>query len=463
MVVAAQRAREGKGPGLLEFRVPRLWGHYHRDPEHYRSKENRRADEARDPLSRLLRELTDTDQSEAAAAVVENAAREVEALTSRVLAMPPLDRELADIEVTSRPRQGPSPTVLEVSETTYIKAVNAALRDILTTQPNAVLFGEDVGKSGGIFQASRFLQRDFGPERVFDTPIAENAILGCAVGAALGGLRPIAEIMWADFIFVALDQLVNQAANVRYITGGQTTVPMVIRTQQGVTPGSCAQHSRSIEAILCHVPGLKVALAATAEDAYALLRAAAADEDPCVVIESRALYPSDGKITRTDGAEPVGRARLHVDGQDLAIVTWGAMLHPSLEAARQLKARGVRASVLDLRWLNPLDETSLREVVSRAGGRLLVVHEAVRTGGFGAELIVRAQELFRGEMTISARRVATPDVPMPACAELQQILVPNALSIAAAALELCGGSSDECVRPDARDRISRVGAPAGCD
>jgi hypothetical protein len=207
---------------------------------------------------------------------------------------------------------------------TFIEAVNLALRTELETDPATLVYGEDVGASGGIFGASRYLQRDFGEDRVFDMPIAENAILGSAVGAAIGGMKPIVEIMWADFIFVALDQVVNQAANVRYVTGGRTACPMVIRTQQGVTPGSCAQHSQSIEAVLAHVPGVKVALAASATDAYALLRAAAADPDPVVVIEARGLYQEKAEVHLTEGAEPVGKARLRRAGSDVAFVTAGA-------------------------------------------------------------------------------------------------------------------------------------------
>ena len=433
--LAAQRARKGDGPSLLEFRVPRLWGHYHRDPEHYRSKENRLADEARDPLKRLQTELA-AEQGEAAVAAVAKAQQAVDALAASVLAGPPLPVTAAQANVTGARRQTAAPAVTESTQMTFVQAVNTALRDILDQHPEAILFGEDVGKSGGIFQASRYLQRDFGEERVFDTPIAENAILGSAVGAAISGLRPVAEIMWADFLFVAFDQLVNQAANVRYITGGRTTAPLVIRTQQGVTPGSCAQHSRSVEAMLCHIPGLKVAVAATGQDAYTLLRAAAADDDPCVVIEARGLYPSRGEVTRTRGAETVGTARLHRTGEQVAILTWGTTLEACLLAADRLEVQGVDAAVLDLRWLSPLDEDQIREVVSRAGGRMVVVHEAVRTGGFAAELIVRVQEMLGGELTISARRVTTPDTPMPASPDLQRELLPNADKIVAVALDL---------------------------
>jgi 2-oxoisovalerate dehydrogenase E1 component len=444
--MSAARARAGDGPSLLECQVPRLWGHYSRDMEHYRSKENRAADEARDPLVLLRNRVIAAGQMsevEADALIAEQTAK-VDDMANAAAASAAPDPATARDHVLAPPaNHAPQRQMLETKELSYVQAVTAALRDILESDPQAIVYGEDVGKAGGIFQASRYLQRDFGATRVFDTPIAENAILGSAVGAAIAGLKPIVEIMWADFIFVALDQLINQAANIRYITGGITSVPMVVRTQQGVTPGSCAQHSQSIEAILAHIPGLKVALAATAEDAYALLRAAAADPDPCVVIEARSLYPVKGAVTRTRGSESAGKARLRREGTDLAIVTWGVMVGPSLEAATVLAENGIEAAVLDLRWLNPLDEAALKRVVAGANGRMLVVHEAVRTGGFGAELLVRTQELFGNDLAVQGRRLTTPDVRMPSAPELQAALLPNAQRIAQSAAELVAATTPQ--------------------
>ena len=438
--LAADRARGGGGPALLECRVPRLWGHYHRDVQHYRSKENLAADEARDPLTTLRNAVIASGSLDAEAADIVIAAQQarVEALAERVLAMPQPDPAQVQYHTIAPQAKTTAPEVSSVETMTYIQAVNTALRDILESDPKAVVYGEDVGKSGGIFQASRYLQRDFGADRVFDTPIAENAILGSAVGAAISGLRPIVEIMWADFIFVALDQLVNQAANVRSITGGKTSVPMVVRTQQGFTPGACAQHMRSIEAILCNVPGLKVALAATASDAYALLRTAAADPDPCIIIEARSLYATRDEVARTQGAEPVGLARSRRVGKDIAIISWGTMVPVALQAAGLLAEAGVDASVLDLRWLAPLDEAAVREAVRAAQGLVLVVHEGTRTCGFGAELLIRVNEMFEGELQIKGRRLTSPDEVMPAAPSLQRALIPDAARIVAAAHSLLG-------------------------
>lgn len=438
--MAAEHARAGKGPSLLECKVPRLWGHYNRDIEHYRPKADRAEAAARDPLVLLAAQMArDGVMTEEEANIVRQEQEELaRAMTARVMASPVPEPEQARQSVISiAAPAGPARTA-ETREMTYIEAVNAALRAELEEDERTLLYGEDVGKSGGIFAASRYLQRDFGAERVFDTPIAENAILGSAVGAALAGAKPIVEIMWADFIFVALDQLVNQAANIRYITGGKSNVPLVVRTQQGATPGSCAQHSQSIEAFLAHVPGLKVALAATPHDAYTLLRAAAADPDPCVVIEARGLYQVKGSVEIAAAAEPAGRARLRRDGTDLVVVTWGTMVGPSIAAAEMLVAHGCDTAVLDLRWLSPLDETALLAAVRAAGGRVLVVHEAVKTGGFGAEIVARLDEALSGEMKLSLRRVTTPDTRMPAAPSLQNALIPSADTIVDAALALTG-------------------------
>lgn len=440
---AAARARKGDGPSLLEFRVPRLWGHYNRDIEHYRSKADRAAAEAIDPIGLLrTRLVAGGHMAEGEAqALIDAQTAQVEEMTESVMASPTPDPASArDHVVEVSPAGATLPAVTERREMTYVEAVNAALRAELEGDERTVVYGEDIGKAGGIFGAARYLQRDFGAARVFDTPIAENAILGSAVGAALSGLKPIVEIMWADFIFVALDQLVNQAANVRYITRGASSVPMVVRTQQGATPGSCAQHSQSIEAMLAHVPGLKVGIAASAGDAYAMLRAAAADPDPCVVIEARSLYQTRGEVALTAGAEPVGRARLRRSGNDCAILTWGTMVPRALEAAELLAGEGVAAAVLDLRWLSPLDEEAIAAAARAASGRVLIVHEAVRSGGFAGEIAFRLGEIC-GELDLRIRRLTTPDVRMPASPDLQAALIPDAGAIAAAARALARSES----------------------
>jgi 2-oxoisovalerate dehydrogenase E1 component len=440
--IAADRARAGEGPALIECRVPRLWGHYNRDVEHYRPKQDKADAEARDPLKTFGDRLIASGlcSPEGLATMLSEQDVAVEKITEEALSsgLLPVERALENVVASV----DPAATVHSVAaaslpvEMTYIAAVNEALRSELLNDGRTVFYGEDVGKSGGIFGAAKNLYRSFGPERVFDTPIAESAILGSAVGAALGGLKPIVEIMWADFMLVALDQLVNQAANVRYITGGKSSVPMVVRTQQGATPGSCAQHSQSLEALLTHIPGLKVCLPATPQDAYDLIREAAADPDPCVVIEARALYPMKADVVVDGTVGLVGRAKLYRDGTDVTVVTWGAMLHQALAAADQLGQEGIKATVLDLRWLSPLDERAIENAVRKSSGKVLIVHEAVRTGGVGAEIVARILEMCSDLPTLRIKRLTTPNVRIPAAPHLQADLIPNAKAIVEKAREL---------------------------
>jgi len=254
-------------------------------------------------------------------------------------------------------------------------------------------------------------------------------------------LRPIVEVMWADFLLVALDQLVNQAANVRYVTSGRASAPLVVRTQQGATPGSCAQHSQSLEALLAHIPGLRVGLPATPQDAYSMLRAAVADDDPCVIIEARALYMIEGEVD--EGLlEPVGGARVRRAGADAVIITWGTMLHRSLEAASLLASDGIEVGVLDLRWLAPLDVAAIAAAVRAANGRVIVAHEANLTGGFGAEVAAQIAEHLLYDLDAPVIRIGTPDVRMPASPVLQAALIPTADTIAASVRRLVGAPAD---------------------
>jgi len=428
---AADRARQGHGPVLIECRVPRLWGHYNRDIEHYRPKEDRDEARARDPLltfseKMIAAGLASRDELNELAASVK---AEMDEAQAKVLGSPVPDPANAAKHVwaalDAQVNPGQKTKGVEEKTVSYIQAINEALSRELAARPEVLLYGEDVGFAGGIFGASRGLQKTYGAERVFDTPISESAILGSAVGAAVMGMKPIVEIMWADFMLVALDQIINQAANVRYITGGRSCVPMVVRTQQGATPGSCAQHSQSLEALLAHIPGLRIAIPATPQDAYDILRTATATPDPCIVFESRALYQTTGAVRYTDEIEPIGKSRLHKTGRDAVIVTWGTMLSVALEAAAKLSDEDLDIGVLDLRWLCPLDSKGLRAAVKSAGGRVLVLHEANQTGGFGAEIVARLHELFDGDLPINAVRLATPDVRMPAAPILQRALLPN--------------------------------------
>ncbi len=438
--LALAAARAGEGPSFLECRTIRLWGHYNRDIEHYRPKEDRAAAEAADPIRLLADRLRDSGvDADRLAAIGREVDGEIEALSDAALAAPLPDPAGARDHVVAQvpePHASVPVDAAPATEMSYVEAVNAALHDELAGRPDVVVYGEDVGHAGGIFGATRNLQREFGAARVFDTPIAEAAILGSAVGAAICGLRPVVEIMWADFALVALDQLINQAANVRYVTRGACSVPMVVRTQQGATPGSCAQHSQSLEALLAHIPGLRVGLPATPQDAYDMLRAAVAHPDPCIVVEARALYQQRGSVARRHSAEAVGGARLRRPGRDAVVVCWGTMVAPALAAAEALAAAGRGIAVLDLRWLSPIDDVAIDTVIDDCGGRVVVAHEANLTGGMGAEIVARIIERNGDRLHIRHRRVGTPDSRIPASPVLQQALLPNSERIVAALNEL---------------------------
>jgi pyruvate/2-oxoglutarate/acetoin dehydrogenase E1 component len=315
----------------------------------------------------------------------------------------------------------------------YAGAANAALERILREQPSAILYGEDVALPGGVFGVTRGLQRLFG-DRVFDTPISESAMLGAALGAATFGGRPIVEIMWADFMLVGIDQIINQMANARYLSRGRIAPAITIRTQQGSQPGACAQHSQSLEALLTHIPGIRVCMPSSPQDAYDLLLTAAELDDPVVVIENRNLYHGAKEAVALGGpVAPPGRARIVRAGWDLTLLSWGATVHVAVDAADQLADQGVSAEVIDARWLSPFDWETLYASLERTG-RLAVVHEANVTGGFGAEVLARVAEngpALRGRPL----RIGAPDVRIPAAPTLVGALMPSAESITSRVLE----------------------------
>jgi pyruvate/2-oxoglutarate/acetoin dehydrogenase E1 component len=320
----------------------------------------------------------------------------------------------------------------EVRELTYIQAVNEALRWALRELDDTLIFGEDVAKPGGPFGATRGLYAEFGGGRIFDTPISESAILGAAVGAAMRGKRPIVEIMFMDFTLVALDQIVNQAANIRYVSKGAFAAPLTIRTQQGTTPGSCAQHSQCLEAFFAHTPGLRVAAPATPQDAFDLLRTAILEDDPVLVIESRALYRESEPVTIGRPAAPIEGPRIVRAGSDVTVVTWSRMVHEAESAADELGRRGISAEVIDLRWIAPLRLESVLDSLERTG-RLIVAHEANLTAGFGAEIVARVCSDAFDLLDAPIHRVAARDSRIPASPVLQRAVLPSQEDIVAAA------------------------------
>jgi 2-oxoisovalerate dehydrogenase E1 component len=433
---AAERGREGGGPTFIECQTGRLGGHYNADVQAYRSQEDEEAAAERDPIvlarNRLAADGVGEDELGEIEAEVE---RQVDGYAEAALAAPRPDPASAAEHVLGPIAPAPAPEAgAETVSLTYAKAVNEALAREMEARPETLTFGEDIAIPGGTFGVTRELRDRFGAERVFDTPIAEAAILGTALGAALDGMRPIVEIMWADFAMVAFDQLINQISNVRYVSGGQRSAPLTVRCQQGVTPGACAQHAQSLEALFAHIAGLRVGIAATPQDAYSMTRAAIAADDPCLMIEQRLIYGRKGEVD-LGRSEPIGGARTHRDGDDVAIFTWGRMLDEALAAADGLAGEGVGATVVDLRWLNPLDEEAIAAAVSRCG-RVVIAHEANLTGGFGAEVAARIADRNLFDLEAPVRRVASPDVRYPSAPNLQEALLPNAAKIAAAARDV---------------------------
>jgi pyruvate/2-oxoglutarate/acetoin dehydrogenase E1 component len=319
----------------------------------------------------------------------------------------------------------------------FWQAVNTALDEELAADPTVVLFGEDVGKPGGPFGASRGLRERHGATRVRDTPIAEGAITGVAVGAAMCGLRPVVEIMYFDFITLAMDQLVNQAAKMRYMSGGTLTVPMTLLTFCGAGRGSGPQHSQSLEAWLANVPGLTVVYPSNPADAKALLRASIRSDDPVVFIESSRLWTARGEMQADEPAVEIGRAAIARPGRDLTIVSWGWALTRCVEAAGLLAGRGIDAEVVDLRTIMPLDREAVLESVGRTG-RLMIVHDASGPYGPGAEISAVVAEHGFASLRAPIVRLTAPFAPAPFATRLEHAFYPAPDRIAAAAADLLG-------------------------
>ncbi|TBW37623.1 alpha-ketoacid dehydrogenase subunit beta [Siculibacillus lacustris] len=309
-------------------------------------------------------------------------------------------------------------------EITYRDALRDALRDAMAADDRVVVIGEEVGAYGGAYGVTKGLIEEFGPERLIDTPISEPGIVGTAVGAAMTGLRPVAELMYVDFLGLVMDQLANQAAKIRYMFGGQIGVPMVLRTQGGTGRSAGAQHSQSLEAWVMHTPGLRLAMPATAEDAYHLLRQALTLSDPVVFIEHKALYARKETADLTRAPAPWGKAIVRRPGRDATIVTYSRMVHVALEAANRLAALGHDVEVIDLRTLAPLDIETVIASVNRTG-RAVALSEGPLTAGVAAELAARISEECFDYLEDPVIRIAGEDIPIPVSPELEAGSVPS--------------------------------------
>lgn len=322
-------------------------------------------------------------------------------------------------------------------KSSYREAMRAAIREAMQRDPRVFLMGEDVGKYGGSYAVSMGLLDEFGPERVRDTPLSELGFVGCGVGAALGGMRPIVEVMTVNFSLLALDQIVNNAALLRHMSGGQLSVPLVIRMATGAGRQLAAQHSHSLENWYAHVPGIRVLAPATVEDMRGMLRPALEDPDPVVIFEHALLYNMEADLDASAGACDIEHARLRRDGTDVALIAYGAMLWKALAAAEQLAQSGISAAVVDLRVLRPLDEATFLDVVRRTR-RAVIVDEGWRSGSLAAEVSARIMEQAFYDLDAPVARVCSAEVPMPYPRHLEEAALPQPERITAAALQLMG-------------------------
>jgi pyruvate dehydrogenase E1 component beta subunit len=318
---------------------------------------------------------------------------------------------------------------------TYREAVRAAMHKALRNDPRVFLMGEDVGRYGGAFAVSHGLLGEFGPERIRDTPLSESVFVGAGIGAALGGMRPIVEIMTVNFSMLAMDQILNNAATLRHMSGGQFGVPLVVRVATGGGRQMAAQHSHSLEVWYAHIPGIRVLTPATVADAYGMLLAALQEPDPVFIFEHATLYPLEGEIDEAAGLANLNRAAVRRAGQDITLITYGGTLGKTLQAAEQLAGEAIDAEVIDLRSLRPLDTSTIVNSVAKTH-RAVIVDESWRTGSFAAEVSAQIMELAFDNLDAPVARVCSAEVPMPYATHLEAATLPQVEGIVNAARNL---------------------------
>jgi len=431
--VAVARARTGSGPSLVECKTYRYRGHWEGDPQPYRTRGEIEEWKKRDCLlsleERLVRDYgvdradferrrteVDSEIKDAIAYARSCPPPKPEDVLTNVYS--PVDAHLAD--------RTPKALRVEAGKMTMRQAINATLDRILEADTRSLIFGEDVGLLGGAFSVTKGLFDKYGGRRVRNTPISEGAIVGTAIGASLTGLRPIVEIMFCDFLYVAMDQIVNQMAKMKYMYGGDAQLPIVIRCTCGGGFSAAAQHSQSNEAMFMHVPGLKIVMPSTPDDSAGLLLSAYQDPNPVLFFEHKGLYDEKGEVT--GAAVPIGKARVAREGGDLTVVTYGKMRKLCEAAADQLSRDGISIEVIDLRTLLPLDADTVLSSV-RKTGRLTIVHEAPLTAGAGAEVAGIVAEHAFSALKAPIRRIAGLDVPMPFSPILENTAIPSARRI----------------------------------
>ncbi|HET6188726.1 MAG TPA: dehydrogenase E1 component subunit alpha/beta [Trebonia sp.] len=438
MTDVVRRVREGAGPVFVEAATYRWHGHYEGDPEKYRSKDELSEWQLRDPLVITRARLLGRGVGQSVLDQVEAQVRaRIEAAVDTARQAPQPDMGVLRSSVyaprppAAEPGWQPSPDS-EVFRT--MDAVRLALEGELDANPGMFVAGVDVGKGGNVFALTRGLHAKW-PGRLLDTPISETAVMGLAVGGAMAGMTPVVELMYLDFLGVCFDQILNQAAKLRFMTGGKARMGLVIRTQFGGGRSSGSQHSQSLEALLAHVPGLTVVMPSTPADTYGLLRSAIRDQNPVVFIENRQLYGMKGPKPPADYLLPLGKAKVVRQGTDVTVVSVSRMVHEAVAAAESLAQRGISAEVIDLRTVAPLDKETILTSLSKTS-RLLIAHEGVTDFGIGAEIAALA--VYEGFWTLDApvMRVAPPPTPSPYAPNLEQQWLPGRQAIERAAAAL---------------------------
>lgn len=438
---AANHARSGLGPVLIEARTYRLddhnmrpsWPRYRTQKEEISAKEN-------DPIERCVSALiknnmlTDTAYRD----MIKNAQAEINSSVNFAIESPDPDIEKLNVATTSPIRMietsEPSPGERKIS---YIEAINEAIAQEMKQDEKVFVIGEDIAKIGGVFGVTRGLRDKYGPKRIIDTPISENAIAGTAVGAALAGYRPIAEIQIFDFVTHMMDMIVNQAAKLRFMLGGKATIPAVFRGPQGGGVRLAAQHSQSLESWFTHIPGLVVLAPSNPYDAKGLMVAAIRDNNPCIFLEHKMLYLGQKQeVPKVLYEIPIGKADVKREGQDVTIIATLSMVDKALQASDTLIKNGVSLEVIDPRTLRPLDYETILNSVKKTN-RCIVVHEAWRTGGLGAEIAAEISERAFDWLDAPVMRLGSRDVPMPFNSKLERAVIPSVEDIIVAATEIC--------------------------
>jgi len=435
---AIERARKGEGPTLIEAKTYRYYGHSHSDPRMYRTREEEAEWRERDPIHRLKQDLISVgllnenefnqmdeevkEKIDIAMHYAENSPPpDPSELETDVYA--PLHITVKDLEAEKvlREKVRSDGAMRQIS---YAEAIQEALREEMKRDPLVFAMGEDLGLYGGAYGATRGLLAEFGEWRVIDTPISEATIGGAAVGAAMAGMRPVAEIMYVDFTPLAMDQIANQGAKNRYMFGGKTTVPMVIRTEGGAGRAIAAHHSQSLEVLWTHFPGIYVVMPSTPYDVKGLLKTAIRDDNPIMFIEHKMLYKEEGPVPEEEYTIPLGVADIKRPGKDITLIAYSRMVHIALEAAKKLEPEGIDVEIIDLRTLKPLDTQTIVDSIKKTG-RFIGLTEAYENSSFINEVMAQVNELAFDYLDAPMIRVAAANVPVPRAEVLEDLAIPN--------------------------------------